>query len=46
MPKDSIAYQTFLIDNSMERLHAVKTPKQHITNLQYVHNGSKYLKLT
>ena len=36
MPKDSIAYQTFLIDNSTQGLHAIKTLKQRITNLEYI----------
>ena len=36
MPKDSIVYQTFLIDNSTQGLDAIKTLKQHITNLEYI----------
>ena len=36
MPKESIVYQTFFIDNSMQGLHAIKTLKQHITNLEYI----------
>ena len=36
MPKDSIVYQTFLIDNSTEGLHSIKSLKQHITNLEYI----------
>ena len=36
MPKDSIVYQTFLIDNSTQGLYAIKTLKQHITNLEYI----------
>ena len=36
MPQDSIAYQTFFIANSTQGLHAIKTLKQHITNLEYL----------
>ena len=36
IPKESIVYQTFLIDNSTQGLHAIKTLKQHITNLEYI----------
>ena len=36
MPKDSIAYQTFLIDNSTPGLFAIKTLKHHITDLEYI----------
>ena len=35
MLEDSIAYQTFLINNSTQGLHAIKTLKQHVTNLEY-----------
>ena len=45
MPKDSIVYQTFLIDNSTQGLHAIKTLKQHVTNFEYIVNSSKYLEL-
>ena len=36
MPKESIVYQTFLTDNSTQGLDAIKTLKQHITNLEYI----------
>ena len=40
MPKDSIAYQNFLIDYSTQGLHEIKTLKQHITNLEYITDPS------
>ena len=40
MPKDSTAYQTFLMDNSTQGIHVIKALKQHITNLEYITDPS------